>query len=352
MKSYKLYIFDLDDTLINTYETVSKNIYSELAFELALPTPSKEIIHDNWGKDIFESLNNIFQKNMDENKVIAMLEKLHQKFNVEAFNGVIQILNLLKKHNKFIGIFSSSHPSIMDICLNNNFKHISFDYIFNTKREIIEKPSKQIVKRIRQFCQNSYSTFIQNEEIVIIGDSLKDYETALSASVDFYAVTTGVTEKTQFVEYGLDPIFIYPSIADAIVAPDNHGVVAIIINNKNEFLLVKDGRKDNPYYEHWSGPHGQCQKEDVIEEETVTRETKEECNINVIPVKRLYTRPADTKAKTVTFWETIITDKSPIPLDYRNREVSDIQWISFEDIKNGKVKLYPGTKDFFNKYCG
>lgn len=157
-------------------------------------------------------------------------------------------------------------------------------------------------------------------------------------------------EKSNFIEYGLNPKFIYQSIADAIVAPEDHGVVAIIKNNKNEFLLIKEGRKNNPYYEHWSGPHGRCHKEDVIEEETVIRETKEECNINVKPVKKLFTRPADTKVKTVTFWETIITDKNPVSLDYRNNEVSDMQWISFEEIKKGNVKLYPGTQDFFSKY--
>ena len=349
MKSYKLYIFDLDDTLINTFHTVSTKIYPQLSDLLHLPIHNPEIVRENWGKPIYESLSNIFNINFDID-VINKLVELHNLFPTEVQNGVYRILNILKKHNKKIAIFSSSHPEIMNICIKNSFSDFNFDYIFNTTTEKIEKPSKGIIDKIRNACISDTGELIKSEDIVLIGDTINDYKTALSSNVDFFAVTTGVEDRTAFLNHTLDRDNIYSSIKDALVPPQSHGIVTHIINSNNEILMIKEGRRDNPFYGHWAGPHGRCQPDDILEEETVTRETLEECSIEVMPIKKLYSRSADTKVNTVSFWEAKLIDADRINLNIKNREVSDIRWVPLEKIRSGSFKLYPGTQDFFEKY--
>jgi len=120
----------------------------------------------------------------------------------------------------------------------------------------------------------------------------------------------------------------------------NHGIVALLIKD-DKFLLLKDSRE--LMLDYWGPPHGRCEESDENEEETVKREVFEETNLNVSPQKKLWTTTADTKVKTVSFWLTefisgeIVIDK---------QESSEFGWFSIDEILN--LKLYPGTKDFFN----
>jgi len=120
----------------------------------------------------------------------------------------------------------------------------------------------------------------------------------------------------------------------------NHGIVALLIKD-DKFLLLKDSRE--LMLDYWGPPHGRCEESDENEEETVKREVFEETNLNVSPQKKLWTTTADTKVKTVSFWLTefisgeILIDK---------QESSEFGWFTIDEILN--LKLYPGTKDFFN----
>ena len=119
----------------------------------------------------------------------------------------------------------------------------------------------------------------------------------------------------------------------------NHGIVAIVIKNK-KFLLLKDAR--NLMLNYWAPPHGRCNKNDVSEENCVIREVQEETSLHVKPIKKILTIDADTKVKTVSFWLTEIID-GKINID--KRESSEYGWFTLDEAL--KLKLYPGTKEFF-----
>lgn len=120
----------------------------------------------------------------------------------------------------------------------------------------------------------------------------------------------------------------------------NHGIVALVIKD-DKFLLLKDSRA--LMLDYWGPPHGRCEESDENEEETVKREVFEETNLNVDPQKKLWTTEADTKVKTVSFWLTdFVSGEVVIDSD----ESSEFGWFTVDEILN--LKLYPGTKDFFN----
>ena len=118
-----------------------------------------------------------------------------------------------------------------------------------------------------------------------------------------------------------------------------HGVV-ILIKNDKKILLLKDSRE--LMLDYWAPPHGRCDESDENEEATVIRETFEETNLQVLPIKKIWETKADTKVKTVAFWLAEIIG-GEIKID--ERESSEYGWFTIEEAFN--LKLYPGTKKFF-----
>lgn len=119
----------------------------------------------------------------------------------------------------------------------------------------------------------------------------------------------------------------------------SHGIVAIVMKDK-KFLLLEDARELMLGY--WAPPHGRCNPTDLSEENCVIREVLEETNLNVKPIKKLWTTRADTKVKTVSFWLIEVLGGN-IKID--KKETSNYGWFTLNEVL--KLKLYPGTKKFF-----
>lgn len=352
MCGFDIYIFDLDDTLINTMEMANQYYYPRLAKHLNKSIPSKSTVKKYWSNSIETSLEQIFNTKIDNHQdVIKFLRNLHVEKPVQPIHNALRILSILKKHKKWVCIYSSSHPQIMmtDLKLGLNDDSIQYDYVYSTTEQETVKPSKEIVDRILEQYRIQKGTPADRSKVLLVGDSVNDFLTAKNAGVRFAAVLTGVASKNDFIEQGLKEKDIYLSIRE-VFNMRGHGIVAVIRNKRGEILLVKEGRKNNKYYNHWSGPHGRCITDDIIEEETVVRETHEECNIKVIPVKKLYTRQADSKVETVSFWEVTIDNKKATNAIVTNNEVSEFQWANFKDIIDGKYALFPGTTEFFQRF--
>lgn len=346
MQDIDIYIFDLDDTLIHSFEYAKQYYYPKLAKHLNLPNGGD--VGKYWGEEIIESLEHIFKTEIEYPQgVIDFLSNLHKEQPIPPIHNVIRMLSILKKHNKWVCVYSSSNPEILMTDIKYSLGNVSIDYIYSTINQETSKPSEKIVENILEQYRIQRGRVADRSKVLLIGDSVNDYLTSRNAEISFAAVLTGVTTKESFIKNGLDIDLIYTSIKE-VFNPEGHGIVAIIRNERNEFLLVKEGRINNKYFNHWSGPHGQCNNDDIIEEEAVVREIFEECNLDVIPVRKLFTRSADTKVSTVSFWEAKIKDTSDISLIKANEEISQISWTSIDKIQSGEIQIYPGTIEFFN----
>lgn len=352
MKSYDVYLFDIDDTLVNTFEHVTSIIYPQLAKQLGLSYPPEKPLQSTWGGDIYDSLRNVFGNSIDAESALVKLRNLHRRIPSRPIQGVKPIFSVLKKHHKSIGLFSASDPDLIE----HNINHVlelhehDVDFVLSTVRQEIPKPSPQIIFIMLDAYFRIHKQSPNLDRVLVIGDSVNDMNMARFAGVDFAAVLTGVTDLNAFLSEDIDPNMIFSSVQEAIRPQSEHGVVAIIKNDSNQFLFVQEARKGHPYHGCWSGPHGTCQSTDILEEESVCRESFEECGIEVIPVRKLYSTKADTKVKTVSFWEARLSTKEHLVFKPCPREVADIRWVDLEDIKNEKVPLYPGTRSFFENY--
>ncbi|MFX0074622.1 MAG: SIR2 family protein [Candidatus Hermodarchaeota archaeon] len=345
-RNYKLYIFDYDDTLVQTHQTVIDVHYPLLAKQLGCQYLGENIVRKYWGRKLEESLTAIFKGDFTVEQASNALFQIYEKIPIPPAKGAIRILEILKKYGKFLCISSTLEFNLLEMGIQNslNMKRDSFDFIISSP-----KPSETIITLVKEEYEKSRGTIIENKDILYIGDSIKDYLTVKHQGIDFIGITTGINTKEDFLELGLSEEWIFSSLKDAIQAPPSHGIVALIQNEKGQFLFVKEARKHNPFYGGWSGPHGRCMEEDIIEEETVVRECYEECQLHVKPIRKVFERRADTKVKTVAFWEARIINKMEKVIA-NPREISEIKWVTFEEIISGALPLYPGTRDYFENY--
>ena len=349
MKRYKTYIFDLDDTLLETHSHVLKVIYPKLANHLGIEYLGFEIASKHWGEEFDVCLPKIFKGDFSLETAISKLIELHHEFPVPPTANALKVIDTIKKYKKAICIITSGHPDLVKIGIEKGLgkKMDFFDYVYITQNEVDKKPSSKILDKILNEIQGKKIFDLNKEDIVFIGDSLLDLETAKISEIDFFGVTTGVVDRQAFVNAGLNDTDICQNLLDIFSSLREHGIVALIVNSERNFLMVQEGRTNNQFYGAWSGPHGRCMPEDILEEESVVRETQEEVGLKVMPLRELGKQPADSKVKTVSFWlakplESLETVRINAP-----EEINGIKWVSIEEVLADKIKLYPGTKKFF-----
>lgn len=351
MTTFDLYCFDLDDTLVETFPHVSSVLYLRLAEQLGLPAPTVDAIRHNWGRPLPESLGALFAERARPEDVVAQLRKLHRQCPVRAQPHAQRILSVLRRHGRCIAVFSRGDPEIVTSTLRSalGLAETDLDALRFVSNRENDNTSGAMIDEIRADVRRRRNRQIEADRVLVVSDVPRDRHLALESGARFRGLTTGVFTLDDYVAAGTPTNEIFPSLAAALAAPTDHGVVAIIQDHESRFLLVREGRRANPFFGAWSGPHGTCKAEDVLEEETVVRETREECGLRVRPLRRLYESPADTKVQTVAFWSAKPDEPSQRPDLVCPQEISEIGWFTLDQIRSPQFPLYAGTRDFFSK---
>lgn len=123
----------------------------------------------------------------------------------------------------------------------------------------------------------------------------------------------------------------------------DHGIVALVRDKGGKYLFIEDKR--DGVKGMWAPPHGVIETTDKTEADGVVREVREKCGIDVTPLREITTQPGDNSVKTVTFWLVDFKGAQEIRID--EKKLSNYGWFNGNEIL--KLKLYPGTKIFFQK---
>lgn len=177
----KLYIFDFDGTLANTFHQ------SVLAYNQALkqhnqPTIKYENIEDINFKE--------FIKNMTHNEeILQTYAEIYQNQNIKHTKAYPNIKKTLKKLDKnpdiTLAICSNRLQKLLDELVTKIFPEINFKYIIGYQEN---KPTKPNPEMINQIINNEP---YNKNEIIYIGDRDTDIKTAQNANIDLILVTWG-----------------------------------------------------------------------------------------------------------------------------------------------------------------
>ncbi len=200
-----LIIFDLDGTLINTIDDLGQACNHALS---ACGFPTHKI--EDYPRLVGNGINKLIERALpEEHRQQATVLRLREYFVpyydahncdlTHPYDGIPELLAALKAAGHTLAVASNKYQAATEKIVAQLFPN-TFDVVLGERDGIARKPDPQIVWDIvERTAQNTYSAEFSGKEILYIGDSLVDAETAKAANLPFIACTWGfcTTEQLQ-----------------------------------------------------------------------------------------------------------------------------------------------------------
>ena len=193
----KLVIFDLDGTLLDTIADLAESTNHALK-QLGYPTHNVETIRTFVGNGINKLLERSLplQEQTEEN---VRLMRSHFVPYYDAHNadlsspypGIVHLLEDLQEKGIMIAVASNKYQEATVKLVKHYFPTINFIEILGQREGINVKPVPSIVFDILQKAN------VNKEEVLYVGDSGVDMQTAINAGVDAVGVTWGFRPRTE-----------------------------------------------------------------------------------------------------------------------------------------------------------
>jgi phosphoglycolate phosphatase len=189
--NFKLVLFDFDYTLADSSKGVVACINYALekmgrAIGISLENTFIRLCKENDEKQTTE-FSQLFIKHAD--KIMTNSTKIYSK--------VAETIKTLKNKELKLGIVSGKFRYRIEEILNKAGLLKTFDIIIGGEDVIFQKPNPEgVILAVKHFNINL-------KDILYVGDSITDAETAKNAGVTFVATLTGVTHKEEFAKYNV-----------------------------------------------------------------------------------------------------------------------------------------------------
>jgi phosphoglycolate phosphatase len=212
MPRFNVVPFDFDYTLADSSQGVVKSALYALS-HLGLPPVSEDVIKSTIGLPLEETFRILSGGNNPGNtdKFIRYFVEEADKVvldNTHLYKSVRGVVRDLKTISVSFGIVSTKFRYRIEEVLRRDGFLGDFDIIVGSEDVTRKKPDPEGLKRAITELD------AKEEEVIYVGDSVTDAETARNAGVAFTAVLTGVTPQTDFAEYA--PIAIVEDLGDII----------------------------------------------------------------------------------------------------------------------------------------
>lgn len=210
MGKYNAFIFDFDLTLADSTKGIYI-CYKKCLEHFGYRVPSDEEIFRTIGNTIEDSIAILIGRMPDNvlemRKYYVSLADEYMVKYTEFYPNVLAVLQVLKQAGKKVGIVSTKYRyRIMSSF--ENAGSFPIDEIVGGEDVNVFKPDPTglnlMINRLG----------VLKEEVLYVGDSYIDAETAKNAGVDFAGVLTGLTDEKTFSKY--PNIMIKDSILDII----------------------------------------------------------------------------------------------------------------------------------------
>lgn len=204
---YKLLLWDFDGTLADTL-TLALGIYNRMAAKRDfLPIDDPEAVR-HMGMREFLKAHKIpaHYIPLAFSQFLGQLRRLAT--DIRLNDGVKDTVSTLLELQVEQGVVSSNDTSIIQTCLEANQIAHAFRYISGTSR--IFGKERRIRKAIRQ-CEHIA------QEVLYIGDEVRDIEAARAAGLDIASVTWGLNNKDALQSCGPTYLIDHPDEITAIL---------------------------------------------------------------------------------------------------------------------------------------
>lgn len=206
----RLYIFDLDGTLVNSIEDLADSVNIVLknhGFKVHDTDKYKFFVGNGTLKLVERALP---ESEKDEVKV----KKYHDEFSkiyaekcmikTHAYNGIKEVLNELKLQGNLLAVASNKPDEFSKKIVETIFGKGFFDEISGKKEGVPKKPEPDIVKNIMKKLN------VDNKNAIMIGDSAVDVKTAHNSCMKCVGCSWGFRGYDELKKAGADFIINEP----------------------------------------------------------------------------------------------------------------------------------------------
>ena len=203
-----LIIFDLDGTLINTVDDLGQACNYALA---ACGYPIHPI--EDYPRLVGNGINRLIERALPEahrnEETVLRLRKYfvpyYDEHNCELtcpYDGIIELLQTLKEEGHTLAVASNKYQAATEKIVAHFFPGV-FDVVLGERENVARKPDPQIVWDIIESLEDA-------SEMLYVGDSLVDAETAKAAKIPFVACTWGFCTEEQLASANPDYMVQHP----------------------------------------------------------------------------------------------------------------------------------------------
>ncbi|MDO9630153.1 MAG: HAD family hydrolase [Acholeplasmataceae bacterium] len=212
-------IFDMDGTILNTLEDIKISVNHALKIK-NLPEKTDEDIRFAVGNGAFKLIERVTPKSytLDEIKEVFQIYQAHYDQNSSnhtgPYPGILELLKALKKQKIKLAVCSNKFEHIVEELNVKMFLNL-FDASVGEVKGIPIKPAPDMVYKALDILG------LTKEEVLYVGDSEVDMDTASNALVKSVGVTWGYRKESLLREHNADYIIHHPNQLLEIIKGEN-----------------------------------------------------------------------------------------------------------------------------------
>ena len=198
---YKLIVFDLDGTLLDTLDDLTASTNAALV-KHGFPTRTREEVRSFIGDGIVK----LMERSIPVQNYPRLTETIadfrayygeHCKDETKPYAGITELLQTLKARGIKLAVLSNKVHAATKTLIADYFPNV-FDEVMgeNEAAGILRKPSPVALLKIME------NLGVTATETAYVGDSQVDIQTAKNADVDCVSVTWGFKTESFLKEYG------------------------------------------------------------------------------------------------------------------------------------------------------
>lgn len=201
----KLVVFDLDGTLLNTLPDIMRALnYALSAYDI--PPVTLEETREYVGRGLRNALISAVNRSgafIEDNDFSLMNELLvssylrHPSENTVPYDGIPELLQSLSENGIGVAIASNKKNEIVQRIVKNVLPSVHFRFVFGQCGAYPLKPDPEgVLTEIGKLGMTK-------DDIIYVGDSEVDYETALNIGCTFFIVNYGFRRREELEKRGI-----------------------------------------------------------------------------------------------------------------------------------------------------
>lgn len=204
MKKYKLAIFDMDGTILDTLGDLTDSTNYALR-KNGFPELTIDYVRNIVGNGLYMEAKRATPEGTDEETVMAVYNDLftyykdHNEIKTRPYDGIVDVIKKLKAEGINTAVVSNKADIGVQKLAEKYFTDC-FDCAMGETKGFALKPERAMVDEILN------RMGIKTEDAVYIGDSNVDVETAINSEMDFIGVSWGFRGRKKLEEYGVKNI--------------------------------------------------------------------------------------------------------------------------------------------------